>query len=328
MLPHLGIIRDDVHSQDILSFPLTGCAQRRVGAYALEENTDYRPDLYSYVVRTPSADWYIAQADLDLMGEEAFYAGLEEILELQEADFAEVREALAPCITGEVPKVMILTDFSGQAEASTHFAAYYNPLNNFVKVFHSWEQVKASLVHEYVHYLTFTCTGTQITAGFWAEGAAEYFSRFVCQNQLARSVNLGLPEAEVDFFRSMGAWNSEAACLDMPMVYLGTAEVYLQGYMVGQSYYSVSDGIIERTERIQEDPHTYQLSMQEAAAMFVWLTETYGLDLVSAHWNCKEEDMERVFGLPFPELYDAWGEWNVAQCEALGIDVSIQPPVE
>ena len=61
-------------------------------AYPIEENTGYKSETYPYLVRTPSAVWYLAADDIALLGEEAYYDGLYAILEYAEADFADARE--------------------------------------------------------------------------------------------------------------------------------------------------------------------------------------------------------------------------------------------
>ena len=74
-------------------------AVRTVGRYKVVLNDNERKDTYPYVVHTENAAWYLAGADMELMGEEAFYAGLEDILQYAEADMADARKALA----GRIP---------------------------------------------------------------------------------------------------------------------------------------------------------------------------------------------------------------------------------
>ena len=88
------------------------------------------------------------------MGEEAFYKGLEDILSYAEADMTDACKALTGRIWEDVPPVEIRTDFCGKAEISQDAGAYYNGLANMIKLFHSWDMAKFSLLHEYVHYLT------------------------------------------------------------------------------------------------------------------------------------------------------------------------------
>ena len=91
---------------------------RTVGGYDVVANADQRKDEYPYVLQTENSVWYLAAADLDLMGEEAFYAGLEDILQYMEADMADARKALTGRIWAEVPPIEIRTDFCGKAGAS------------------------------------------------------------------------------------------------------------------------------------------------------------------------------------------------------------------
>lgn len=292
-----------------------------VSGVTAEINTEYRTDLYPYVVHAESADWYIAKADIEKEGLEELCAGIAGILEDQELDFADAREALSGYLSGPVPKVIICTDFSGHAEISNTSSAYYNAVGNFIKVFHNWTSVRASLMHEYVHYLTFRCTGTAIRSGFWAEGAAEYITRLLCRNRLSRSVNMGLVDEEVLFFREKGAWDPQENCIDEKLLYYGVAELFRSGAAVGEKYYAVSSSVTERTEKMQQNIKAYELSFQEAACMTAYLIETYGEETVFTHWDTDPEQMEQVFGSGFPELYRAWGDWNTRRCEELGLTV-------
>lgn len=302
---------------------LGGCGARKIGGQKLEKNTDYKPELYPYVVRTSSAVWYISQADLDEMGEEALYAGLELVLKDQEADFADARAALAGYLNEEVPPVMICTDFCGHANVSEIAAAYYNPLAGFIKVFYDWDLVRAALQHEYVHYLSLSCMPEPTQPGFWAEGLAEYVSRMVCANRMSHAVNMGTSEEGVAFYREKGAWDEERGALDETYLYYGLAEIFRTGRALGNEYNAVNGEIIERTEQIQDHPGPYTLSYYEAACMFAYLVETYGMDAVSAHWGEDARDMQALTGKSFEEVYADWALWNTARCAELGIDIDI-----
>ena len=60
-------------------------AVRLVGQYKVVLNDNERKDTYPYVLRTENSAWYLAAADIESMGEEAFYKGLEDILSCAEA---------------------------------------------------------------------------------------------------------------------------------------------------------------------------------------------------------------------------------------------------
>ena len=48
-------------------------AVRLVGQYKVVLNDNERKDTYPYVLRTENSAWYLAAADIESMGEEAFY---------------------------------------------------------------------------------------------------------------------------------------------------------------------------------------------------------------------------------------------------------------
>ena len=164
-------------------------AVRIVGRYKVVPNDNERKGTYPYVLRTENSAWYLAAADIDLMGEEAFYKGLEDILLYTEADMADARKALTGHIWEDVPPVEIRTDFCGKAEISQDAGAYYNGLANTIKLFHSWDMAKFALLHEYVHYLTIHCAEKKTMHYFYIETVAEYVSKFVCENRMIRSID-------------------------------------------------------------------------------------------------------------------------------------------
>ena len=285
----------------------------------IEENKGENAATYPYVVHTKSATWYLAADDIALLGEDAFYEGLYAILENQEQDFADAREALKGYIDAEIPPIEIRTDFSGKAEASEIFGAYYHKQRNFIKLFDGWDTAETTLLHEYVHYLTIHCTRQPATLGFYAESIANYISAIVCKNRMARSVNFGHSEQELAIFKAGGAWDESEGCLDLPKYFFGTAQVFAMGGMNGMEYYSVSDIMEPRTEPPAE-PLIWHVSHAEAASLMAWLVETYGRDTVLQNLSTAPDDFESVYGLPFSEVYQNWMAWNTQKCAELGLN--------
>ena len=285
-----------------LLFMLSGCGQREdslsVG-YPIEENQQENKATYPYVVHTESSTWYLAKDDIALLGEEDYYAGLTEILEDMEQDFADARAALAGYLQEEIPPVDIFTDFCGKAGISETAGAYYNERSNFIKLFDGWDTAKEALLHEYVHYLTMHCTEVPTTAGFWAEGIAEYVSNIVCKNRMLRSTNMGFSDEELLFYKDHGAWDDEEDCIDPKLFYFGTAQVIAHGQLVGMEYFSVSDVTITRTAQIQQKPNADNVSHIEAACIIAYLVDTYSKDLIFRNWNTKPEEMEKTIGQSF-----------------------------
>ncbi len=306
----------------LLLFLLSGCGQREdslsVG-YPIEENQQENKATYPYVVHTESSNWYLAKDDIALLGEKDYYAGLTEILEDMEQDFADARAALAGYLQEEIPPVDIFTDFCGKAGISETAGAYYNERSNLIKLFDGWDTAKEALLHEYVHYLTMHCTEVPTTAGFWAEGIAEYISNIVCENCMLRSTNMGFSDEELLFYKDHGAWDEEEDCIDPKLFYFGTAQVIAQGQLVGMEYFSVSDETITRTAQIQQKPSADKVSHIEAACIIAYLVDTYSKDLIFSNWNTKPEDLEKTIGQSFDEIYENWVIWNTTQYQNLGL---------
>ena len=287
--------------------------------YGVEENKGGNRDSYPYLVRTESATWYLSGSDIELLGKEAMLDGLYDVLQDQEADFADARAALAGFIWKNVEPVDIYTDFSGKANASQMSGAYYNPQSNFIKVFHGWDLTKFTLMHEYVHYLTFHCTDTPVSRGLFAEGIAEYVSKIACKSRMVRSWYSGLSEEEESFVRSKGAWDEEENCVDPMRYWFGMAEVYAKGLYVGEEFFSTSDITIVRTPEIQQNPDPWTISHFEAACIVAYLIETYSRQTVLSHMDVDPAELEQVYAEPFSDLYAHWFAWNTARSGELGL---------
>ncbi len=288
------------------------CAAEQLDKYSIEENTAENNVTYPYIVRTETAIWYLAKDDIAQMGEDTFFKGLREILQFQDADFADARAALAGFIQEETEPIEIRTDFCGKAGISEVeiIGAYYNHRSNFIKVFRNWEVAKAALLHEYVHYLTLHCTDTPVTHGLFAEGIAEYINAIVCKNRMRRDFSKSLSEEEQNFFKMRGAWDMVEDCLDLQLYELGVAELYAQGIAQGTEYLSTMDVPTIRTPEIQQNPTAENISHEEAACILAYLVETYSRETVFSHLNMDPADMEEVFGETFADIYEHWKEWN------------------
>ena len=300
-----------------LIVPCIGCADQ--AEYQREENTGRDKDSYPYIVRTPSAIWYLSKSDMELLGEDAYSNRLFSVLADMEADFADARAVLHGYISEEVPPVSIYTDFCNKAEASRIGDAFYRSLGNYIKLFKGWDSACACLLHEYVHYLTFHCAEPETQPGFWAEGIADYVSKHACKSRLSRSVNLGLDLSVQPPEMLEMAWDKEENCLDPRLVWMGWAVIITRGYAVGQTYFAVKNEMVERTEELQKNPNPQDLTFYEASGMVAYLLETYGSDIVFRNWDLDTDHMDTVYGKSFPALYHDWTVWNEEQCRLAGI---------
>ena len=289
--------------------------------YSIEENRAENKTTYPYVVYTESAIWYLSADDIRLLGEDAFFQGLYEVLEYADTDFADARTALAGFIQETVEPIEIRTDFCGKAGLSETeiIGAYYNRRSNFIKVFRGWEVAKAALLHEYVHYLTIHCTDTPVSHGLFAEGIAEYISAIVCKNRMRRDFSKSLGEEEKNYFRSHGAWDTEEDCLDMQLYEIGMAECFAQGIAQGTEYLSTMDEPTVRTPEIQQNPTAENISHEEAACIMAYLAESYSKETVLSHLSMDPAEMEQVFGEAFAAVYTHWKEWNTAYFNETGM---------
>ena len=291
---------------------------RTVGAYSVVANDGQRKDEYPYMLQTENSVWYIAAADLELMGEEAFYAGLEDILQYFEADTADARAALSGRIWDEVPPVEIRTDFCGKAGVSQDAGAYYNGRANFIKLFYSWDMAKFSLLHEYVHYLTIHCAERKTMHYFFAETVAEYVSKLLCENRMFRSVDLANTEqpqikALAEIWGDFDAVKYRDSCLS-------ESDAFARGQYDGQPYTCVGQYTTVRMANKRLPDHLYELSYAEAVSMALYLMEIDGAETYLDNWDMvDEEKLAGLYGYTLAELLTAWAAWNAQQYEALGL---------
>jgi hypothetical protein len=156
--------------------------------------------------------------------------------------------------------------------------------------------------------------------GFYSEGIAEYVSKMVCKNRMARSVNMNFPQEDLDFLKNQGAWDTTKDTIDLYLYMLGTGAMYYKGYNLGTKYFAASQTMMTRTQEILDNPTTDNASYFEAAGIMAYLVKTYGKDKVYTNWVMPNA-MEEAYELSYQEIYSLWGEWNYAICKEKGFNV-------
>ena len=301
----------------LLSLSVICCAEQT--EYQIEENTGWNKDSRPYLIRTPYAVWYISKADIELLGEDAYYEGLYAILDDAEADFADARAALKGFIPDEIQPIDIYTDFCNKAEASKMYDAFYRELGNYIKLFNGWNIARVALLHEYVHYLTVHCAEHRTQFGLWVEGVAEYVANVVCKNRLGRSENMGFELAGYPPVMWDLSWDEAENCIDPRKLNFGLGVLAANGGLVGIRYYAVMHEMIVRTEEMDQNLKPEELSLCEASGIFAYLVDEYGKDTVFGNWDLDPDNLDTVYGKTFSELYRDWAAWNEEQCKLMGI---------
>ena len=238
-------------------------AVRQVGTYDVVVNDGAKAgtEAYPYMVKTKYSVWYLAEADIELQGEDAFFEGLAEVLQYFDEDVADAQKALAGSIPAEIPPVEIRTDFCGQAGVTETAGAYYNGMANFIKLFHRWEIVRYALLHEYVHYLTFHCAEKKTLSGFYGEAVAEYVSRILCKNRMMRSMDPAQaygPEM-VAAMRAWGVWDETLGGPDYIKSALCESDAFARGLYDDVSYLCVGQFMFSRKADRRLPEHLDQL---------------------------------------------------------------------
>lgn len=246
-------------------------------------------------------------------------------LKCQEADFAQARELLHDYIDSDIPPVTIYTDFADDSDTSESAGAFYRLLGNYIKLFHGWPEAQASLLHEYVHYLTMKHGVHPASSGFFAEGIADEIALMECENRLmALYWDNILSDTHIAVLQENNMWDYETSSVNNRLCEMALGALMYLGYGDDQEYLSVGLVIMTRSdvtgESAAEQLTPDQLTYYEAAGMICYLTETYGMDIV--YENCSESgDLNAALSKTFSELYTEWGEWNVQICQETGIDL-------
>ena len=298
---------------------LAGAAAENKG-YIIEENPGKNQNSYPYRIISDSAVLYLGRADIELLGEEAFYAGLDLIMASMETDFTQARETLKDYLKEGLLPVSIYTDFAGKAEESQIFPAYYYDAQRGIRLFKGWTAAGANLLHEYVHYLTDACVTFSVTTGFWAEGIAEYISRLACENSMAKAVHYGIPDAAAAFMIAHGAGDAEGKP-DYRKMYYGTAAAYGLPVNVGFEYFAVCNSRMKLTDRQLEHPMMTSVAYEEAACFIEYLITRFGQDFVFTHMNCDHAAFADVYGIRFEDLFNEWKQENLKKCAELGLQL-------
>ena len=297
-------------------------AVRLVGQYKVVLNDNERKDTYPYVLRTENSAWYLAAADIESLGEEAFYKGLEDILSCAEADMADARRALTGRIWEDVPPVEIRTDFCGKAEISQDAGAYYNGLANMIKLFHSWDTAKFALLHEYVHYLTIHCAEKKTMHYFYIETVAEYVSKFICENRMIRSMDFS--HADQPQLKALAEIWSDFDQVKYRNACLSESDAFARGLYDEQPYSCVGQYMTVRKADKRLPDHLYELSYAEADSMALYLIGRDGEEKYLDNWDVVDEDkLAGLYGFTVEELLVAWSAWNAEQCEKLGLRMEL-----
>ncbi len=301
----------------LLSAVLTAGAEE--AGYVKEENTARDAVSYPYLIRTPSAVWHISKADIELLGEDAYYESLYAVMDLAEADFADARAALEGYIFDEIPPIDIYTDFCNKGELSFIAWAYYDDTRNEIRLFDGWIKACYALQHEYVHYLTMHCADPATPPYYWAESIADYITHYACKNRLARSVNMGRDVSRYLPEMREAIWDEEENCVDPRLLYMVNGIFCTRGYIIGEKYFDVRNQWMTRTEDLQGRLTPDMISYEEAAGIMAYLVDAYGKETVFGNWTADPKHLETVFGKTFKELYSEWAAWNEEQCLQAGI---------
>lgn len=251
---------------------------------------------YSYVIKEESANWYFSPVDVQDVGYCTFIDEYNIVSPVAEADFAEVNELLKEYIPADLPAVNIFTEFY-KAGTEKSIAGYYDYIEtDAIWECMSWFELKQSLLHEYVHYLTVGDGKTFKVKSGLNEGLTEAIVVFECENNLEKMYWEDLTEEEIELFKGIGALAPDTNQVDRAIHMYYEAKRFYDRDIEGE-YYSILIG-----HTVQPSTMTMSaLSYEAAASMLKYLMEQYGMEQTFAYCTDAAK-LQQLTGKNFEEF--------------------------
>ncbi|MBR0039993.1 MAG: hypothetical protein IJP64_01285 [Oscillospiraceae bacterium] len=264
-----------------------------------ERSTIIDADVYPFMVRGSSANWYFSLEDVREQGYVDFFSSYLRFAPLAERDFADAREYLKDHLPEDNPPVKICVGFHQGNVTTSWFSAefqYADNDHNRIQLYHDWDSAAYSLLHEYVHYLR---REESLPSAFCTEAITEEISTFECENRLQMLCSFDRENKEA--FLSYGVWDEENDCLNYRNYEIMAAASYYMGY--SGTYISIARYAVTHPEKMSWN----YLSYEEGACLARYITELYGKDaLLECSTNA---DLDELIGKPVDEFYREFGEW-------------------
>ena len=303
-------------------------AEEEKPGYVPEENTEYRPKVYPYLIKTGTSRIYFRQQCPGSPEESDAIQAMLAMLDDMEADFEHVKLVLEPYLKEDISPVRILVE-TGQDPGKNYesVSIVYDPRSRMIRLYGEPENARPDLLVGYIGYLLTGCMEPPCEVSFWLYGISGYLSCFSGADRLLRSAaDTSLYTKDRAYLIAEGAWDTENACPDPERYCLLLARNYSRGYYVGQKYAAVGGRILTRTEEIQQNMRPDFMSEWEAASMTAFLVERYGEEKVMRNFNCSMGKLEQVYGKGFEQLYAEWILWNEARCAMFRADTARMLP--
>lgn len=270
-------------------------------------------EAYPYVIREENANWYFSPIDVQDVGYCTFITEYSIVAPVAEADFAEAKEVLKAYIPEEVKAVDIFTEFY-EAGKGKPIDGYYSVETDAIWECMNWRGVKASLLHEYVHYLTMGDNKIFKHKSGLMEGVTEEIAILECENNLNKMQWENLNEEEYAHCKENGLLDLDSNQLNLKSyLYYSAASFY--NWDGEDLYYSIAGGYTIKPEIMTMSALPYEA----AASMSKYLMEQYGMEQTFAY--CTDvAKLQQLTGKSFEELYEDWGKWNEQKYQEMKIE--------
>ena len=272
-----------------------------------ERNDNEYAAEYPYAVAGEKYRFYFSSNDVRSEGYKSFISTYLRYHDLYDQDFAEAQEVLADVIGKEEEKVEIYTNFARKVDIHGE----YKSREKRIQLYNDWNSACQVLLHEYVHFLTREQEYVPII-----EGLTEAIAVLRCENKVQRAMlsymafNAGTETIEAG--KESGMWDYETDSPDVRKVNELSALMFY--YKTFEDYYSIE---MKHFSKVPEEITMNDLAYEAGASFAEYMFELYGIKTV---YDCAADTdkLTSLWGKPFEEFYQDWGEWLLQRYIANG----------
>jgi len=254
-----------------------------------------------YELPENDAIWVWDDRDVKQLGYKEMMEQYKEIEPLRRKDFANVREFLEDWLPPKIGKPYMITQFVQGENGDNSDEAIEGrtvSLDNCIYLYHDWEKVKYSLLHEYVHYLTM---GEGKILPIDNHNFPEFFAVWIAEIEEPGEMRAEYfqkrceDEAVRQGYQETGIWDGEN---NRPFVNYTDLELM---------EYEYSNGMIKKNLSLAsmvKNPITYPI--RGCIAKYVY--DTYGMDKL-VEWAQSDGEPDEILGITFKQLQEGTWEW-------------------
>ncbi|MBE5902405.1 MAG: hypothetical protein E7280_10950 [Lachnospiraceae bacterium] len=260
----------------------------------VDDEADKKPVPGDYEVEEEDAIWVWHSQDIKRTGYKEMIHKYCETEKCRKEDFAEAREFLKDYLPDKINKVKIFCYFNQQRGAN----GVMDPSKMIIKVNRCWESLSYTLLHEYIHYLTYPGDGRLLETAysqFCVEGIAEWISALQLENRMAELSREYIADAYNEEKIDGKVWTPEM--LEFDKTY-GDYSFFVEGY----EEKAMRDDTRQEMQGVPYPVDKEKFFYVEYASILKYVYETYGMEK-TVELLKSDADFEKVLGESAEHLY-------------------------